>query len=45
MILEIPLDIVLSLRQQVLWLDKDIDFVRTPNDDTGIHFGIFLEGQ
>jgi predicted GNAT family N-acyltransferase len=45
MIREIPIAEVLALRQKVLWPDKDIDFVRTPNDDTGIHFGIFLENQ
>lgn len=45
MIQEIPIDAVLQLRQKVLWPDKDLDFVRTPNDDRGIHLGIFIEGQ
>jgi predicted GNAT family N-acyltransferase len=45
MIQEIPIDAVLLLRQKVLWPDKDLDFVRTPNDDRGIHFGIFIEEQ
>ena len=45
MIREIPIDAVLQLRQKVLWPDKGLDFVRTPNDDRGIHLGIFIEGQ
>lgn len=45
MIQEIPIDALLQLRQHVLWPDKDLDFVRTPNDDHGIHFGVCIEGQ
>ena len=45
MIREIPIDAVLQLRQKVLWPDKGLDFVRTPNDDCGIHLGIFIEGE
>lgn len=45
MIQEIPIDALLQLRQHVLWPNKDLDFVRTPNDDHGIHLGIFIEGQ
>lgn len=45
MIQEIPIDAVLQLRQKVLWPDKGLDFVRTPNDDRGIHLGIFIEGE
>ncbi len=35
---------VLKLRQQVMYPDKDIDFVKLPDDDKGIHLGIFEEG-
>ncbi len=45
MVQKIPIDAVLQLRQQVLWPDKDLEFVRTPNDDRGIHLGIFIEGE
>lgn len=45
MIQKIPIDALLQLRQQVLWPDKDLEFVRTPNDDRGIHLGIFIEGE
>jgi GNAT superfamily N-acetyltransferase len=45
MIQEIPIDDVLQLRQKVLWPNKDLDFVRTTNDDRGIHLGVCIEGQ
>lgn len=45
MIQEIPIDALLLLRQKVLWPDKDLDFVRTPKDEFGIHLGIFIEGE
>ncbi len=45
MIQEIPIDAVLLLRQKVLWPDQDLEFVKTPKDAQGIHFGIFIEEQ
>ena len=36
----IPIDEVLLLRQRVLWPDKDLDFVKTPQDAQGVHFGL-----
>ena len=45
MIQEIPIDALLQLRQHVLWPNKDLDFVRTPNDDHGIHLGVCIQGQ
>ena len=30
----------LALRQQVLYPEKDIEFVKLPNDDMGLHIGI-----
>lgn len=45
MIQEIPIDALLLLRQKVLWPDKDLDFVRTPKDEFGIHLGIFIENK
>ena len=45
MIQEIPIDAVLQLRQKVLWPDKDLEFVRTPNDHQGVHLGVCIEGQ
>ena len=42
---EIPIAEVLLLRQKVLWPDKDLEFVKTPKDAQGIHFGVFLDEQ
>ena len=36
---------VLSIRKDVLNLDKDIDYVRLPKDDLGIHLGVFEDGK
>jgi GNAT superfamily N-acetyltransferase len=33
----------LPLRHSVLWPDKPFDYVRLPDDDTGQHFGGFIE--
>ncbi len=32
---------VLKLRQEVMYPDKDIDFVKLPDDDKGLHIGVF----
>lgn len=36
---------VLKLRQEVMYPDKDIDFVKLPDDDKGIHMGLFEAGE
>lgn len=33
------------LRHQVLWPDKPLEFVKVPEDDTGFHFGYFVEKE
>lgn len=33
------------LRQQVLWPEKALDFVKIPDDDQGLHFGLYVEGH
>lgn len=35
---------VLKLRQEVMYPDKNIDFVKLPDDDKGIHLGLFEDG-
>ena len=40
---EVSIDQILPIRQQVMWPDKPIDFVRVPEDEHGIHFGLFVE--
>lgn len=44
-ITEAEYDDVLKLRQQVMYPDKDIDFVKLPTDNVGLHIGIIEEGQ
>jgi GNAT superfamily N-acetyltransferase len=41
----IPADDTLPLRHSVLWPDKPFDYVRLSDDDTGQHFGGFVEEQ
>ncbi|MHA8054604.1 GNAT family N-acetyltransferase [Aquirufa nivalisilvae] len=42
---EIPIQQVLLIRQQVMWPDKDLDFVKVPGDDVAIHLGLIDDGQ
>lgn len=35
---------VLTIRQQALYPDKDIDFVKLEDDDQGIHMGVYDDG-
>lgn len=35
---------VLRIRQQALYPDKDIDFVKLSDDDQGIHMGVYDRG-
>ncbi|MBK5720320.1 GNAT family N-acetyltransferase [Dysgonomonas sp. Marseille-P4677] len=38
---EAPYQDVLNMRKQVMYPDKDIDFVKLPDDDRGLHIGVF----
>lgn len=42
---EVRTEETLNIRHQVLWPDKPIAFVRLPEDDIAVHFGLFLENQ
>lgn len=42
---EIPIDEVLLLRQRVLWPDKNLEFVKTPQDSEGFHFGLKINDK
>ena len=33
------------LRHQVMWPNEPLAYVKLPNDDAGIHYGLFLDGQ
>lgn len=34
-----------ELRRSVMWPDKDVDFVKLPDDADGIHYGGFIAGE
>lgn len=34
----------MHIRHIVLWPDKPLEFVKVPEDEWGIHFGLYLEG-
>ncbi|MFV0417576.1 MAG: GNAT family N-acetyltransferase [Dysgonomonas sp.] len=38
---EAPYQDVLKLRQQVMYPDKDIEFVKLPDDNSGLHIGVY----
>ncbi|WP_108821870.1 GNAT family N-acetyltransferase [Dysgonomonas sp. Marseille-P4361] len=43
-IAEVPYTEVLELRQQVMYPDKDIEFVKLPDDTEGLHIGVYEQG-
>ncbi|WP_209331258.1 GNAT family N-acetyltransferase [Lunatimonas salinarum] len=40
----VNLDLVWSIRHQVMWPDRDLDYVRLDDDREGSHWGLFLDG-
>lgn len=44
-ITEAEYDDVLKLRQQVMYPDRDIDFVKLPTDNVGLHIGIIENNE
>lgn len=34
-----------ELRQRVMWLDREIQYVQLPEDDLGIHWGLYKEDR
>lgn len=42
---EIPIQQVLEIRQEVMWPDKDLEFVKLAGDETAMHLGLIDEGQ
>ncbi|MHA8059873.1 GNAT family N-acetyltransferase [Aquirufa beregesia] len=42
---EIHIEQVLVIRQEVMWPDKDLDFVKVSGDDAAIHLGLVDAGQ
>lgn len=41
---EVPYEEVLKLRHEVMYPDKDIDFVKLPDDNMGLHIGVYENG-
>lgn len=37
-------DDLLEIRHMVLWPDMPIEFVKVPQDESGTHFGLYLDG-
>lgn len=42
---EVEYQEILKLRQEVMYPDKDLDFVKLENDSKGLHLGIYDEGN
>ncbi|GGH36505.1 N-acetyltransferase [Dyadobacter endophyticus] len=38
-------DDLLEIRHMVLWPDMPIEFVKVPEDESGTHFGLYLDGS
>ncbi|ACT96468.1 GNAT family N-acetyltransferase [Dyadobacter fermentans] len=36
---------LIDIRHSVLWPDKPREFVKVPEDDSGIHFGLYFSGE
>lgn len=45
MIQEAPYEEVLKIRQEVMYPDKDIEYVKLPNDNLGLHMGYYKDGE
>lgn len=41
----VTVDQILTIRHKVLWPDKSPDFVKVPEDDLAMHFGLFCDNQ
>lgn len=36
---------ILPIRHQVMWPDKPLNFVKVPEDEQGLHYGLFSENK
>ncbi|MEK8129986.1 GNAT family N-acetyltransferase [Paenibacillus filicis] len=34
-----------QIRHEVMWPDRELDYVKLPDDGQGIHYGLFVEGR
>ncbi|UII27464.1 GNAT family N-acetyltransferase [Fulvivirga maritima] len=44
-ILKIPHHQTWALRHKVMWPDKPLDYVKLENDESGLHYGLFIDGE
>jgi len=44
-ITEVPYHDVLTMRQQVMYPDKDTEFVKLSDDDRGLHIGVYEKDE
>lgn len=42
---EANLEEVWNMRHNVMWPDKDLDFVKLPDDPAGLHYGLYSDGH
>lgn len=42
---KIPYTATWPIRQQVMWPDKPLDYIKIPGDETAVHLGLFVEDQ
>ena len=35
----------LAIRHEVMWPDQPLDYVKLPDDEKGLHYGLFYEGE
>lgn len=38
---KVPIEKILTIRREVMWPDKDINFVKVKGDDKAIHLGVY----
>ena len=41
----IPYQYTWPIRHQVMWPNQTIDYVKLPNDEQGIHYGLFVQNH
>lgn len=34
-----------SIRHEVMWPEQELDYVKLPEDDEGVHFGLYVDGK
>lgn len=42
---EIRAEETYDLRHRVMWPDHPLDFIKLPEDENGVHFGLFVSGK